>query len=108
MRDRGTAADVNNEPALFLANLHERLVIKVTGVAEMRVDKDDRDLRPEPMPLSDGALLLTQAFQSWSVRYQHRKFQIAQRVPEHVRLTVKEIKTAETKLRTAQRAGQDR
>ena|SRR5438309_1192989 len=85
-----------------------RLVVEVAGIAQVGLDKDDRQLRRQMMPLANSLLAGVQALQSGSMRNQDRKLQVLEAVPKKLRLSIVELKAHEAQFGAAQGARQNR
>ncbi len=101
MGDRGAALDADYKPALFFADRHHGVVVKLTGIAQFSFDEDDRHLGSQPVHLPDCLFLFREVSIAGPVRHKHGKFQMLETVPQEPRGVVGEFKTAKPQLGAA-------
>src|SRR5690242_16689992 len=101
MRNRRTPFNTQNEDAFSLDYLHQGRLIKLAGIAQIGLDKNDRHFWTEAVLFADRFFLLANASAAGAMRHQHREFEHFHAVPQKARLGIDELEALKTKLRAA-------
>src|SRR4051812_26738954 len=99
---------MQDENAFFLFYFHERRLIKLTGIAEVRLDEDNGDFRRQPMLLTNGFFFFANAATAGTMRHQDGKFQHAHAVPQETRLGIDEFQPLKAEFLAAAKTRNER
>src|SRR5262249_28491239 len=98
MGDRGTAIGADYEALPVTFHRNERLMVKIAGVAEVGLDKNDRNVISQPMSFANLHLLDFQLSPAGSVRHEHGKLEHLEALPQEPRLRIGKAESQEAQL----------